>query len=249
VADRSEKLDLLGAALAKAQAQVRGAKKDSSNPFFKNSYADLSSVWEACREALTANGLSVIQFPGFELHESADTKTQVAVASLETILLHSSGQWISGTAAAPIAKQDAQGVGSVITYLRRYALAAVASVSPEDDDGNAASQKKTERGGAITRPVATGAGRGPGVEGAAPTVPPHIASQPLSEKPIALKEPDEPRVWPYGKDDKGRLLASFSSEQLVAKRKWLEAKNTRGDLTGLMDQIDQVLSERDGVVS
>jgi hypothetical protein len=237
--EHSEQLDALGAALAKAQAAVKGAKKDSTNPHFNSKFADLASVWDACREALISNGLSVVQLPGFEN----------GIVTLDTMLLHSSGQWIRGKAGAPIGKQDAQGVGSALTYLRRYALAAVASVSPEDDDGNAASQKKTERGGAITRPVATGAGRGPGVEGAAPTVPPHIASQPLSEKPIALKEPDEPRVWPYGKDDKGRLLASFSSEQLVAKRKWLEAKNTRGDLTGLMDQIDQVLSERDGVVS
>jgi hypothetical protein len=237
--EHSEQLDALGAALAKAQAAVKGAKKDSTNPHFNSKFADLASVWDACREALISNGLSVVQLPGFEN----------GIVTLDTMLLHSSGQWIRGKAGAPIGKQDAQGVGSALTYLRRYALAAVASVAPEDDDGNAASQKKTERGGAITRPVATGAGRGPGVEGAAPTVPPHIASQPLSEKPIALKEPDEPRVWPYGKDDKGRLLASFSSEQLVAKRKWLEAKNTRGDLTGLMDQIDQVLSERDGVVS
>src|SRR5881394_2722278 len=97
----SEQLNELGAALAKAQAQVKGAKKDSANPFFKSSYADLSSVWDACRDALTGNGLSVIQLPGF-----AD-----GIATLDTILLHSSGQWISGTAGAPLGKQDAQGVG------------------------------------------------------------------------------------------------------------------------------------------
>lgn len=61
----SEQLNELGAALAKAQAAVRGAKKDANNPFFKSTYADLASVWEACREALTSNGLSVVQFPGY----------------------------------------------------------------------------------------------------------------------------------------------------------------------------------------
>ena len=114
----SEQLNELGAALAKAQSQVKGAKKDAANPFFKSTYADLASVWDACRDALTSNGLSVVQFPGFDN----------GMATLDTVLLHSSGQWMAGTAGAPLGKQDAQGVGSVLTYLRRYALAAVASV-------------------------------------------------------------------------------------------------------------------------
>ena len=59
----SEQINELGAALAKAQGLIEGAKKDSANPFFKSKYADLASVWEACRKHLSDNGLSVTQCP------------------------------------------------------------------------------------------------------------------------------------------------------------------------------------------
>lgn len=199
----SSNLDALGAALAKAQAQVKGAKKDSANPFFKSSYADLSSVWDACREALTSNGLSVVQLPGF-----AD-----GIATLDTILLHSSGQWICGTAGAPLGKQDAQGVGSAITYLRRYALAAVASVSPEDDDGNAASGKaeKKGRGGVASL-------REPGAQGA-PVAP---TPQPLTEKPKALADdevmpwegPTRDTPWPGPGPTNGKSVKEWANKHL-----------------------------------
>ena len=141
----SPSIDALAAALVKAQSQVKAAAKDSTNPFFKSKYADLSSVWEACRAALTANGLSVTQFPGFE-------DGSPGVATVTTILLHSSGQWIKGTAGAPLPPKvsregkespaDAQSVGSAITYLRRYALAAVLGVVQDDDDGESAVNRR-----------------------------------------------------------------------------------------------------------
>ena len=53
-------------ALAKAQGQIKAAPKDSDNPFFKSKYADLASVWEACREPLAKNGLAVIQRPNHQ---------------------------------------------------------------------------------------------------------------------------------------------------------------------------------------
>lgn len=228
----SEALNELGAALAKAQAQVKGAKRDSANPFFKSQYADLASVWEACRDALTSNGLSVVQFPGYEN----------GVATLDTVLLHSSGQWMSGTAGAPIGKQDAQGVGSVLTYLRRYALAAVASVSPEDDDGNAASPKDKGRGGA--RQSTKDAG--PKEPAVAP--PP----QPLTEKPAALAKKEVmpwevimaagPVVWPYGAK-KGTPLADLTSAELLASQKWIERTGRGRELS---DAIETILAGRDG---
>lgn len=222
----SEHLNELGAALAKAQAQVKGAAKSSANPFFKSSYADLSSVWDACREALTSNGLSVVQLPGFA----------EGIATLDTILLHSSGQWISGTAGAPLGKQDAQGVGSAITYLRRYALAAVASVSPEDDDGNAASGKGKERGGA--RPATRDAGP------KEPSVAP--APQPLTEKPAALAKPEDPMPWDgKGPAWKGKPLADFASADLVTLREFCIKKDPAKYAT-TVEQIDTVLAGREG---
>jgi len=115
----------LARALAKAQAVMEGASKDKTNPAFKSRYADLASVWDACREPLTSNGLAVVQ-----LVTSAD-KTSVTV---ETRLLHEGGESLSSTLTLPVEKATAQGVGSAITYARRYGLSAMVGVAPDDDD-------------------------------------------------------------------------------------------------------------------
>lgn len=130
----SEAINELAAALSKAQAAMKGAAKDSENPHFRSKYADLASVRDACWKPLTDHGLSVVQSPRLVGSE------QGYVVELETRLMHSSGQWMADVAATPIQKTDAQGVGSAVTYLRRYALAAFAGIAPEDDDGNAASE-------------------------------------------------------------------------------------------------------------
>lgn len=123
----------LATAMAKAQGQIKTALKDSKNPHFKSSYADLTSVWDACREALTKNGFSVIQRTDFEAGGEV---------WLETMLLHASGEHVSSRYPLRPAKQDPQGFGSAITYARRYCLAAIVGVvADEDDDGNAASQR------------------------------------------------------------------------------------------------------------
>lgn len=128
--NRSESIAELAAALAKAQPAMRSALKSSDNPFFKSKYADLSAVWEACRSALHANGLTVVQ--GGEPGDGAHV-------TVSTMLLHTSGQYIESSLTVRPTKPDPQGIGSAITYARRYALAAIAGVCTEDDDGNAAS--------------------------------------------------------------------------------------------------------------
>ena len=126
----SESINELATALAKAQAELQHAKKDSKNPFFKSSYADLTSVIEAIRKPFSANGLSYCQLP-----ETEDGKIKVI-----TILMHSSGQWIKGELTLTPVKTDPQSYGSAITYGRRYGLQAIAGLSAEeDDDGNKAS--------------------------------------------------------------------------------------------------------------
>lgn len=131
---RSENLGNLFKFLAIAQSQMKGASKDSSNPFYKSKYANLESVWDACRESLSRNGLSVIQLPCV-----LDGKP-----ALETILGHSSGEWISNTVEINPVKNDPQGMGSAISYFRRYSLAAAVGVYQEDDDANASSGKPKE---------------------------------------------------------------------------------------------------------
>lgn len=124
----------LFAALAIAQKEIVGAVKDASNPFFKSKYADLSSVWDACHGPLNANGICIIQLP------ASDPKNP-DVVTVTTVLGHSSGQWISCSLSLRPTKADAQGMGSAISYARRYTMAAITGVSYiEDDDGNAASK-------------------------------------------------------------------------------------------------------------
>lgn len=125
----SQSITKLASALVKAQAEIRAAIKDSDNPFFKSKYADLSSVMNAVKAPLLKNEIAFLQ--GVQ-----DAENGVAV---ETMLVHSSGEWISSTLRIPASKQDAQGYGSAISYGRRYGLQSMCGVPAEDDDGNAAS--------------------------------------------------------------------------------------------------------------
>lgn len=133
----SENINELAAALAKAQGEITGALKDSANPFFKSKYADLASCWDACRLPLSKNGLSVVQ--GMQVVEGH--------LYLITRLLHATGQWVSST--TPVTPKDdtPQGMGSALTYARRYALTAMVGVAQVDDDANAASGKVSHGNG------------------------------------------------------------------------------------------------------
>ena len=128
---RSEQINDLAAAMAKAQAEIGNAHKDSKNPFFKSTYADLASVWDACRAPLSKHGLAVVQ------SLSADGPN----VTCTTLLLHASGQWVESTLTLTAKDAGPQSVGSAATYCRRYSLQAVAGIAPADDDGNAASGK------------------------------------------------------------------------------------------------------------
>jgi hypothetical protein len=128
---QSDQINSLAEALAKAQGEMKPASKDSENPHFKNKYADLASVWDACREPLARNGLAVVQRP------VRDESGMVLV----TTLMHISGQWVSSEIPLPGASNQARGLqefGSALTYARRYGLAAMVGVAPDDDDGEAA---------------------------------------------------------------------------------------------------------------
>lgn len=123
--EKSETIGQLTLALSKVQSALRPAKENSKNPFFKSSYADLGSVWDSVRKLLADNELAIIQMP-------------VDMNGVTTVLSHSSGEWVSSTCYIPT-KEDAHGVGSAISYARRYALASfVGVVTGDDDDGNMA---------------------------------------------------------------------------------------------------------------
>lgn len=141
----SETITDLAMALAKAQAQIKPASKDATNPHFKSRYADLPAVWEACRKPLTDNGLSVVQMP---------VDAGEGRVGLTSVLMHASGQYISSTVSTKLTQDSAQGLGSALTYLRRYALAAlVGIVADEDDDGNAASAPRSNGSASYSAPA------------------------------------------------------------------------------------------------
>jgi len=141
--NKSEAINELAMALAKAQAKFPTAKKDKNNPYYASKYADIASLIDVIQDDLAANGLSIVQLPTSYIEPKE--------VSVETILLHSSGQWISSSIAVPAIgvagkdkndgrepriKYDAQTIGSAITYARRYGLQSILNLAAADDDGN-----------------------------------------------------------------------------------------------------------------
>ena len=138
--NQSDTIGALAAALAKAQGSLNAALKDSKNPHLKNKYADLASIWNAAREPLAANELAVIQ----------TTERDEGGQHLVTTLAHSSGEWIRGqltigTDGANKGVNINQALGSSISYMRRYALAAIVGVIQDDDDAQSSSGNNGHR--------------------------------------------------------------------------------------------------------
>lgn len=128
----------IATALVKAQSQIKTAIKDTKGQIGQNrsyKYADLASVWDACKKALSDNGIAIIQKPDFNEQE----------LWLETMLLHTSGESIVGRYPLRPTQNTPQAYGSALTYSRRYSLSAmVGIVTEEDDDGSAASARDEE---------------------------------------------------------------------------------------------------------
>ena len=120
----------LFAAIAAIQGEVENASKGSVNPHFKSRYADLAEILNTVRHVCAAHGVAIIQSPGYDPEKN--------VVTLQTILGHEKGGYITSTAACVPSKVDAQGVGAATTYLRRYSLAALVGIAQEDDDGESA---------------------------------------------------------------------------------------------------------------
>lgn len=148
-------------ALAAATLEFKEVVKNAENPFFKKQgggsykYADLSALIEATREALAKHGIVIMQIPV--------VRRKTGEAGCWTIMKHASGEWIKSKCVLPVSKWDAQGIGSALTYSRRYAYGAVCNIAGEpDDDGNAAAGREEAKAQAHPRPpqVPQGSTRG-----------------------------------------------------------------------------------------
>ncbi len=131
---QSHDVTALAKALLAVQKQLQPAFKDAANHFTKSNYATLNSVMEACRDALQSNGIWMTQLP-------MPTPEHLGSGhlALQTKFTHaSSGQWQASLTIVPLPKNDPQGMGSAMTYARRYALTAMLGIVTEDDDGQAA---------------------------------------------------------------------------------------------------------------
>lgn len=197
----------LFAALAKAQAKIRTAAKDSKNPHFNSKYADLASVAEACREALTENGICVLQDPSTEGNQ----------VKCVTTLGHSSGESYESKALSMVPRDlSPQSVGSCVTYLRRYQLASVVGVAPDDDDGNAAQGSAGPKGDAGGVKAAA-----PRAQEAAPAVGKERSAAPISNTAgTASTESATPTEHPTSKPPRADTIphdSVFASDIQVAR--------------------------------
>jgi len=127
---QSESITDLATALCLAQAEMGGAIKDSNNPFFKSSYADLTSVIKVIKEPFARHGLSFVQLPVTSVGGNG--------VGVSTMLMHNSGQWLQGEYLLPMDKVTPQGAASSITYARRYALQSLVGIPSVDDDSEMA---------------------------------------------------------------------------------------------------------------
>ncbi len=141
----SEQIDAISAALVNAQKAIRNVTKSGKNPHFKSTYATLADVLDEVRPKFAHFGVYIMQ---------AAINGEGANIGVTTRLLHSSGQWIESTLYVAPMKFDAQGAGSAIKYLRRYALMSMAGLGDEeDDDGEAAvAQPQPQRVGMVRAP-------------------------------------------------------------------------------------------------
>ena len=128
---KSESIANLVKALSTLQGELKDSSKNAVNPHYKSKYSDLSEVLGNLRPLLAKHQLALSQFPSFEN----------GIVSVTSLLAHASGEWIESTASAPATKQDVQGVGSAITYLKRYSATSIVGMASadQDDDGKSVS--------------------------------------------------------------------------------------------------------------
>jgi hypothetical protein len=210
----SPEITELAAAMARAQANMTDARRDAENPFLKAKYADLSSVRAACLAAMNAEGLSVFQFPRVTFQDTAG----IFVVELETLVAHGSGQFIRDCLIVPVSKPDIQGVGSAISYARRYALSAIAGIAPAGDDDDGQTAKGASQTRELERPAEKPRPKGPPKADAPPAVLPDYVTTTVQVLGIVKRAAtDGPTVYVISGDDHHTYLTTHADEAQIAK--------------------------------
>lgn len=180
----------LFAALVKAIAETTDVHADATNPFHRNKYATLQAHLKTIKPIFAKHGLAIIQLP------SSGYEKEVGVC---TIIIHESGESIQHSVHVPTGdSMNGQQAGALISYLRRYALAAAAGIATEDDDAEA------DR---VARPAATQAPAPKFIPG------PAAASTPTAVVSSSRADVDPSIVLPFGKN-KGQTIGSVGIDDL-----------------------------------
>ena len=165
--EMSENIDQLAAAHSGFLSEIRDVAKDQDGYGYK--YADLAQLLEMSRPLLAGRGLSLVQWPSFVPYQTAVQLPEVkgfvpylvGDVSLETVLMHESGQWMRSSLSLPVETKKglsvAQCVGMAITYGRRYSAASVLQIAQADDD--AAHAPAQNAGGNSAQPSAAARAR------------------------------------------------------------------------------------------
>jgi len=201
----SETTATLCAALVAAQGGLKPIAKDGKNPAFRSKYATLDGIMETVRPALAAHGLAVVQ--GVVHPETGEGGRLVGIM-VETRLIHTSGEWLASVVPVPVAKGDAHGLGSALSYGRRYGISALLALSTdEDDDGNAAAKAPPAKPQAKPAPAAPAPGQR--LHDRVPTTPPPEAMTLAKAETVELK---------------GQRLADMDDDRLDKLRAWAQDK-------------------------
>lgn len=148
----SDSLAAIAPALVKASAELKAIVKDSTNPHFRSTYASLDTIIDTVRPVLAKHGLALVQGAN---SPHTDEHGRLSAFTVETMLLHASGEYIANTVVMPVGKADPQGTAAAVTYGRRYSLSSLLCLATdEDQDGNDAMPTPKERAQTIVKQTA-----------------------------------------------------------------------------------------------
>lgn len=226
--NRSDSIAKLATALVAANLELRPIAKDSTNPHFKSKFASLDAIMSDVRPILAKHGLAIVQGA---TTPHTNEHSVVTAFTVETLLVHSSGEWVQSSVVMPIVKSDPQGAGAALTYGRRYGVSALLGLSTdEDDDGNSASQgKRGERAGRERAAASVGHPATERETGTGATAPTRAAFV------------DQTKVLPFGKN-KGTPLTLMAPKDLAAALEW--AKGNKPDAyAGFIAAAETILDD------